>query len=685
MLALLFASLMPVPGLAEEGLGAESDQPRLERDLEQLDDDTDDKKTVSEGDGEPVVPSDEKNEDVETPNPDDTELGGSKDDGDGKEPEPGKTDSDSNAGGDKPGGDEPAPGDPDVDDPTDGDVTTDDPSTDGPDTDDPDTGDDPSGDDPVDQDLVVPALEGLTVEDGGYKISWSPVPGASGYAVYRKVSGGGWAMCATTEQTAYVDKSELSVGKTYLYTVRAYRGDVNTAIANKYDSQYWSDFDKQGRGISALSTPELTSVTASNGRKFSWSAVSGASGYAVYRKPSGGGWAMIGTTTSTSYADNATLSGGKTYYYTVRAFRGDESAAKANKYLMQCWSHFDTKGVSAVALATAKLSGVTSSASGRTVKWSAVSGASGYAVYRKPAGGDWKMIGTTTSKSYTDKSALSAGKAYYYTVRAYKGSVSTAKSHKYSAQYWSYFDSEGVKATYLATPKLSGVTSSASGRTVKWSGVSGASGYAVYRKPSGGDWGIIGTTTSKSYTDKSAASNKRYYYTVRAYVGNKDTALKNKYSSVYWSGYDSKGVTDIDAIQAKMISRANQYSSSTKWLLMADVKNNYVGVFNGKKGSWTQKKYWRCSSGALSTPTPTGTYTVTGKGYSFGHGYTCYYYAQFWGDYLFHSVKYYQGTRVIMDGRLGMNISLGCVRLDINNAKWIYDNIPLGTKVVIYR
>lgn len=49
-------------------------------------------------------------------------------------------------------------------------------------------------------------------------------------------------------------------------------------------------------------------------------------------------------------------------------------------------------------------------------------------------------------------------------------------------------------------------------------------------------------------------------------------------------------------------------------------------------------------TGAPSTPTPTGEYTVTGKGYSFGHGYTCYYYTQFYGDYLFHSIPYYQGT-----------------------------------------
>ena len=50
-----------------------------------------------------------------------------------------------------------------------------------------------------------------------------------------------------------------------------------------------------------------------------------------------------------------------------------------------------------------------------------------------------------------------------------------------------------------------------------------------------------------------------------------------------------------------------------------------------------------------------------------------------------YTVLYKQGSMsVITDGRLGINASHGCVRLNINNAKWIYDNIPRGTKVVVY-
>ena len=37
-----------------------------------------------------------------------------------------------------------------------------------------------------------------------------------------------------------------------------------------------------------------------------------------------------------------------------------------------------------------------------------------------------------------------------------------------------------------------------------------------------------------------------------------------------------------------------------------------------------------------------------------------------------------------MDGRVGIALSHGCVRLKIENAKWIYDNIPSRTTVVVY-
>ena len=136
--------------------------------------------------------------------------------------------------------------------------------------------------------------------------------------------------------------------------------------------------------------------------------------------------------------------------------------------------------------------------------------------------------------------------------------------------------------------------------------------------------------------------------------------------------------------QAAMTSKVQLFASNTNWLIAVNTTTCRVGVYRGSIGNWTPVYYWTCSPGAPSTPTVIGQFTVQNKGYVFGYGYSCYYWTQFYGDYLFHSVLYNPGTFTIQDGRLGQHLSHGCVRLAIENAKWIYDNIPRGTKVITY-
>ena len=151
----------------------------------------------------------------------------------------------------------------------------------------------------------------------------------------------------------------------------------------------------------------------------------------------------------------------------------------------------------------------------------------------------------------------------------------------------------------------------------------------------------------------------------------------------YWFNEDGS-LGSIDCAWWDMLQWAQAYYSSTDWLMLTDTSGCRTAIYYGHHGAWRPVKKWICSPGASATPTVTGEFAVTGKGYSFGNGFTCYYYTQFYGDYLYHSVLYYQNSFRVMDGRLGMHLSHGCVRLDIDNAKWIYDNIPYGTKVVIW-
>lgn len=147
-----------------------------------------------------------------------------------------------------------------------------------------------------------------------------------------------------------------------------------------------------------------------------------------------------------------------------------------------------------------------------------------------------------------------------------------------------------------------------------------------------------------------------------------------------WQYFMSNGAWVSDYMDAK----AQGYSSNTNWLILVDTSRCLTSIYTGARGNWTLNRRYVCSTGKAGTPTVLGEYQVYGKGYSFGHGYTCYYYTQFYGDYLFHSSPYYVNSNQVMDPTMGVPSSAGCVRLEIQNAKWIYDNIPYGTKVVTY-
>ncbi|MCL2889210.1 MAG: L,D-transpeptidase family protein, partial [Eggerthellaceae bacterium] len=140
----------------------------------------------------------------------------------------------------------------------------------------------------------------------------------------------------------------------------------------------------------------------------------------------------------------------------------------------------------------------------------------------------------------------------------------------------------------------------------------------------------------------------------------------------------------LPATYRAMNTRIANVSSSTNWLIAIDTGNCLFGVYQKVNGQWVNRYMWLCSPGAWITPTPIGTFTVGSKGYVFGSGYSCYWWTQIFGDFLIHSVLYYPGTDIIMEGVMGVPASQGCVRLDIQNAKWVYDNIPQGSTIVCY-
>jgi lipoprotein-anchoring transpeptidase ErfK/SrfK len=82
--------------------------------------------------------------------------------------------------------------------------------------------------------------------------------------------------------------------------------------------------------------------------------------------------------------------------------------------------------------------------------------------------------------------------------------------------------------------------------------------------------------------------------------------------------------------------------------------------------------------------TPTGIFQAGIKGKSFKSGsVSAKYYTQIKGNVLFHTILFDLKGQKIVDSRMKMKLSHGCIRLEIPNAIYIYDNIPQGTTIFI--
>ncbi len=159
---------------------------------------------------------------------------------------------------------------------------------------------------------------------------------------------------------------------------------------------------------------------------------------------------------------------------------------------------------------------------GVLIKWSKVSSAVTYRVYRKTSKSDWAYIDSTGKTYYTDKTAKS-GTKYYYAIKA-KNEVGNSNLSNSLSKY------------YLADTTLNAPTSTSKGIGLRWSKVAGSQGYMVYRKTANGSYKRIATekgVSNISFRDTTAKKGTKYYYKVKAY-----------YSKTYSAYSNTKSVTD---------------------------------------------------------------------------------------------------------------------------------------------
>ena len=131
-------------------------------------------------------------------------------------------------------------------------------------------------------------------------------------------------------------------------------------------------------------------------------------------------------------------------------------------------------------------------------------------------------------------------------------------------------------------------------------------------------------------------------------------------------------------------------NSNSKYYIKVNNAANVVTVYTkDADGNYTVPvKAMICSTG---TATPkSGVYSIKTKwtwGYLFGNVWG-HYTTKIVGNILFHSVPYLSADPSTLEyweyDKLGTSASMGCVRLKVADAKWIFDNMPYGTPVEFY-
>jgi fibronectin type 3 domain-containing protein len=346
------------------------------------------------------------------------------------------------------------------------------------------------------------APTGLTATAGNAQVAlaWTSVSGATGYNLYRSTSLGqrGALIFDFATSTSYTD-AWVTNGTTYYYEVTAVNAGGESVASAQQSATPQVPITGAPTGLAATSGSAQVSLT--------WTVVTGASSYNVYRSTTSGftisSSSKIATTTTVSYTDTS-VTNGTTYNYAVTALdAGGESPASSQQ---SATPQVPAPSAPIVFTATAGNAQV-------SLNWWAVTGATSYNIYRSVTSGQQgTKVGTSSVATYTDTSVTN-GTAYYYEVTALNAGGESAASAQQSAT---------PQVPIPNVPQGLSATGGVGQVTLTWSAVTGATGYSIYSWATGfpslasaTKIPVSGGTTT-TYTQTGLAAGSQYYYEITA-------------------------------------------------------------------------------------------------------------------------------------------------------------------------
>ena len=394
-------------------------------------------------------------------------------------------------------------------------------------------------------DQAPTGLTAALAEGGGVALTWiAPAEDAdsvTSYEILRAVGEGDSTTLVSntgSTATAYTDATATEAGETYVYQVKAIRGEDRSQASGRAQVQVPHD-------PADLKPTGLTVELVENKVTLSWTApakdAGSVTGYEILRRRPYEGETLLATlvadteSTATTYTDATANGAGVQYVYRVKALRGSD---------VSLWSNFDRIELPADYVpestsddqAPTGLTAALAEGGGVALTWTApaedADSVTAYEILRAVGEGEMATLAAdtaSTATTYTDATATEAGETYAYQVKAIRGEDRSEASGQ--AQVQIPHDPVDLAPTNLTalilTAPVVGEEDSVTRVGLTWSApaedADTITGYEILRAVGQGEFTTLVDDTGSTatfYTDATATeAGETYAYQVKAIRG----------------------------------------------------------------------------------------------------------------------------------------------------------------------